>query len=631
MAALMPQGKQQYFTAGGIPLVGGKVYTYAAGTTTPLATYTDAAAGTPNTNPVILDSRGEASIFFSAANYKIVVKDSLDSTIWTQDNLPGDQAATILANLAASTGSSLVGFIQSGTGAVARTLQSKNRDIVSIYDFGAVGDGTTDDSTVVQACIDAHKGKTITIPYGTPLVAGLLLSGATYDGTRVICTGGELKLKADAGASTFDGCWIGLLVKECDRVYLDLAWNGNRAAMTDREQIFCVGIAGASNTKIPNLTIREIRGDGLYISQSSYTGTSTTPTNTEIGTVTVTNTADDGRNAVSVIAANGLTIDTIVSRKVGGTVGGALMPGGLDIEPDFGYQPCTDITIGTVQVTTAGTAGCGILGKAITNDAARDWNCTHITIKNFDVHRTGTAGSGLAAASFVRYADSEINGTVRYTGGTKGKGVNVDYAQRVTGRVSASTVTQGFTIGTVNEVRDFEFDVRVTDYNTAGLRPCAVTRGKFTGHIYGASAASTAFAIQCHDEGRGAITQTDITYEIDAPYDGANARAFRNEPGNSVLLDAACVVQNCSYYGYANPQTTIDAEIKKVNVKGLSFASAIPSGGTWRRVDFVTNTGPALDANGMIQLGWVRLTTGSANVAGTDWAYVYTSNVSPAI
>ncbi len=147
MAALMPQGKQQYFTAGGIPLVGGKVYTYAAGTTTPLATYTTAAASTPNTNPVILDSRGEASIFFSAANYKIVVKDSLDSTIWTQDNLPGDAAASVLASLAASTGSSLVGHIASGTGAVATTVQSKLRQSVSVEDFGVTSGGTATANT----------------------------------------------------------------------------------------------------------------------------------------------------------------------------------------------------------------------------------------------------------------------------------------------------------------------------------------------------------------------------------------------------------------------------------------------------------------------------------------------------
>ena len=143
MAALMPQGKQQYFTAGGIPLVGGKVYTYAAGTTTPLATYTTSAASTPNANPVILDSRGEASIFFSAANYKIVVKDSLDSTIWTQDNLPGDAAASVLASLAASTGSSLVGHIASGTGAVATTVQAQLRKTIFSSNFPTLQEAIT--------------------------------------------------------------------------------------------------------------------------------------------------------------------------------------------------------------------------------------------------------------------------------------------------------------------------------------------------------------------------------------------------------------------------------------------------------------------------------------------------------
>ena len=138
MAALMPQGKQQYFTAGGIPLVGGKVYTYAAGTTTPLATYTDAAAGTPNTNPVILDSRGEASIFFGAVNYKIVVKDSLDSTIWTQDNLAGDAAGKLRTDLAASGGSANVGHISTGTGAVATTVQDELRTSKKVSQFGTV-------------------------------------------------------------------------------------------------------------------------------------------------------------------------------------------------------------------------------------------------------------------------------------------------------------------------------------------------------------------------------------------------------------------------------------------------------------------------------------------------------------
>jgi hypothetical protein len=94
--------KLQFFDNNGNPLVGGKLYTYAAGTTTPLATYTDASAGTPNTNPVILDSRGEANVWLSATTYKFVLKDSADATIWTVDNISNSLS---LSQILAASGS----------------------------------------------------------------------------------------------------------------------------------------------------------------------------------------------------------------------------------------------------------------------------------------------------------------------------------------------------------------------------------------------------------------------------------------------------------------------------------------------------------------------------------------------
>jgi hypothetical protein len=154
MASLMPPGKQQYLTSTGIPLVGGKVYTYSAGTTTPLATYTDAGGLTPNANPVVLDSRGEASIFFAAPNsYKVVLKDSTDATIWTQDNLVA----------VAQADSNLIVYTPAGTGAVETTVQTKLREKVSAKDFGAVCDGVTDDTTKIL--LAANSGaKVVEIP-----------------------------------------------------------------------------------------------------------------------------------------------------------------------------------------------------------------------------------------------------------------------------------------------------------------------------------------------------------------------------------------------------------------------------------------------------------------------------------
>lgn len=88
MASLTPTPKQQIYGSDGNPLVGGKIYTYAAGTTTPLATYTDAGAGTANTNPIILNSLGQANIWLAAASsYKFSVYTSTDVLLYTVDSI----------------------------------------------------------------------------------------------------------------------------------------------------------------------------------------------------------------------------------------------------------------------------------------------------------------------------------------------------------------------------------------------------------------------------------------------------------------------------------------------------------------------------------------------------------------
>jgi hypothetical protein len=87
--------KARFFDANGDPLAGGKLYSYAAGTSTPLATYTTRAGTIANTNPVILDANGEADVWSTpGVLYKFVLKNSADATQWTVDNVPSPSEVT---------------------------------------------------------------------------------------------------------------------------------------------------------------------------------------------------------------------------------------------------------------------------------------------------------------------------------------------------------------------------------------------------------------------------------------------------------------------------------------------------------------------------------------------------------
>jgi len=149
MAVVTPTAKAQFIDAAGIPLAGGFLYTYAAGTTTPQATYTDSTASTANSNPIVLDSRGEANIWLTGANYKFKLTDANGTEIWTVDNIAApstalspvfDSNVTISAN---TSGPALL-VTQTGAGAAIRIQDSTDPDSSPfvVDNAGNVGIGT---------------------------------------------------------------------------------------------------------------------------------------------------------------------------------------------------------------------------------------------------------------------------------------------------------------------------------------------------------------------------------------------------------------------------------------------------------------------------------------------------------
>lgn len=92
---ISPPIRQRFFDANGLPLSGGQLFSYVAGTSTPLVTYSDK-AGTPNTNPIVLDSNGYCDLWLDPSlNYKFVLEDSGGTVLWTEDNIAFSVLTTI--------------------------------------------------------------------------------------------------------------------------------------------------------------------------------------------------------------------------------------------------------------------------------------------------------------------------------------------------------------------------------------------------------------------------------------------------------------------------------------------------------------------------------------------------------
>lgn len=149
MAVITPIPKTQFIGADGIPLVGGKVYTYQAGTTNPQPTYTDSTGSEANTNPIILDSRGEANIWLGEATYKFKLTDANDVEQWTVDYISAPTTAlspVLSGNVTISSDSSgaALKITQTGTGPALLVQDSVDPDTTpfTITASGLVGIGT---------------------------------------------------------------------------------------------------------------------------------------------------------------------------------------------------------------------------------------------------------------------------------------------------------------------------------------------------------------------------------------------------------------------------------------------------------------------------------------------------------
>jgi len=208
MALVFPPG-QQFFDSNGRPVASGSLTFFDSGTTNLKPVYTDSAMTIVSANPVSLDASGRLPInLFGMGSYTIVLKLAAGAVVWSRD--------------ASNVGFDLPMFIQDGAGAVERDIVEKQKEIVSVKDFGAVGDGVTDDTAAFQSAV----AYSVLLPAGGYNVVGSITASAPLAVTADLqaTIGGN---GSDLFATTGDATLIGVSLDGANRM---LSLSGTESA-----------------------------------------------------------------------------------------------------------------------------------------------------------------------------------------------------------------------------------------------------------------------------------------------------------------------------------------------------------------------------------------------------------------
>jgi hypothetical protein len=475
----------QLFNNDGVPLAGGLIYTYAAGTSTPQAVYTSGSGGIQHSNPIVLDASGRVpggEIWLAdGISYKFVVETANAVLIASYDNLVGinsnfvaftsqeeKQTATqgqtvftlttmqyqpgtnnllvfvngskqILGTNYTETSSTVITFVdglnvgdivdfttaipiasnattsdnvsynEGGTGAITYNVQSRLRQFVTVKDFGAVGDGSTDDTVAIQNALNSGA-LYIFVPQGTYKITATLTipTGIEFYGCD---TSSVLSLATNATMITTTGSNV---------VIRNIKLNGNSSTYNNANNnaiyINWTSISGY-NIKINNVSILNIAGAGVIALASSGTSSS----DLWIENCNIENTGTHG-----IIAQDYISNVWILANKVKYTsLLVADRPGITASRSGSNVTIADNICIGSPSALGGSVHGISVdttINSSVTGNTISGWIgygieigfCTNCSVSANTITNVGNSGIVLSASQ----ATSQVNTNVTISGNT---------------------------------------------------------------------------------------------------------------------------------------------------------------------------------------------------------------------
>lgn len=253
---------------------------------------------------------------------------------------------------------------------------SKGSLVVNVKDHGVVGDGVTDDTAAIQACINANNN--VYFPPGTYKSEAIVVSGKT--GFRLDMAG---RLKRPNNSARFGT----LIFLNCSDVRVGTirtdgnVANNNFGGLPVDEAKHDVRIDGCTDVEIDTIDSLNPAGDGVYIVGAT--------SRVHIKHVRSKSDAATGRNTVSIVNGSGIHINRVDNFGTGYTT----MPSGFDIEPNSG-QTVTDVTVDSIYSSSSGTGGFTVFG-GYTSESGGDYKIKRIKIGDVTVVK----GTGVASGA----------------------------------------------------------------------------------------------------------------------------------------------------------------------------------------------------------------------------------------